>query len=62
MNRIPDLDPSDVPAPKPAPSEEPASWLDIPGMAGLVGGLAFLVATIGGYVVWSLIAHGSVQW
>ena len=38
------------------------SWLDIPGVAGLLGGAAFLIGSVGLYMLLSLVFHGGVTW
>ena len=72
------IDPADVPDVEPfdpyagddplatytgVPSREtPASWLDIPGVAGMLGGVVFLVGSFAIYAVVSLLTHGRIEW
>ena len=42
--------------------QEARRWYDIPGVAGLLGGVVFLAVMTGGYALASWLIHGEVTW
>lgn len=64
------IDPADVPDVRPLTTLTPAarharrapSWLDIPGVAGLLGGAGFLIGSVGLYCIGRLMFWGYIEW
>lgn len=57
-----DIDPADVPDVEPFEPPADESWLDIPGVVGMLAAVVFLVGSLGVFAVVSLLTHGRIEW